>query len=297
MIFTEAIQKLRHINQPKQIEFLELVTSTLEKSRVVSHLLVRGSIGTGKVDRSSDVDLVIGVQPEALEDFLCILDSIIRIELGSLFPGWYDILAPNLNGWGFVYLVPFKGVLYELDLYVVSKDTIPSIINIGALQIYSKTETIQDRNHLKRQKNNNNYIENIDINKFIKNDPTQNLIIETFSLLHMMSKRITRQQWFIVYGLSYLVNDAMRRLIKNCLLPNSKHWGWYYLEDELGIDPRGVKCLQELSALISIPPTPNHLNVSTVFNHIIRIISIANPELSTEFKLKIEAYHYYMKIK
>lgn len=292
MSFTEAIQKLRHVNQPKQIELLELVASTLEKSWGVSHLFVRGSIGTGKVDRSSDVDFVIGVEPEALEDFLCILDSIIRIELGSLFPGWYDILAPNLNGWGFVYLVPFKGVLYELDLYVVSKDTIPSIINIGAVQLYSRPETISYH-----KRTNCNYVENIDINKFINNDTTQNLIIETFSLLYMMSKRINRQQWFIVYGLSYLINDAIRRLIKNCLLPNSKHWGWYYLEDELGIDPRGVKCLQELSALISIPPTPAHLNVSTVFNHIMQIVNSAKPELSSEFKLKIEAYHYYMKIK
>lgn len=292
MIVTDAIQKLTRVNQPQQIEFLEIVAGTLEKSPVVSHLLVRGSIAAGRADRSSDVDLVIGVQSRAIESFLTILDSIISIELGSLFPGWYDVLAPNLGGWGFVYLVPFKGVLYELDLYVVSEATIPSIIDIGALQIHVKSGSTQSC-----KDDFSTTAKNIDLKKIITSDPAQNLVIETLSLLHMMSKRIIRQQWFIVYGLSYLISDAMRRFIKHNLIPNSKHWGWYHLEDELVIDPRGRKCLHELSVLISSLSVPDHTNVEALFTSIMKIISIANPELYSDLKLEIEAYKYYLKIK
>lgn len=292
MIFTDTIQKITRINQPQQIEFLEFVVGILEKSPVVSHLLVRGSIATGRADRSSDVDLVVGVQSRAIESFLAMLDSIINIELGCLFPGWYDLLAPNMGGFGFVYLVPFKGILYELDIYVVPEDTIPSIIDLGAMQIHAKsniTDSCED--------GFSTFERNIDIKNIIKNDPAQNLVVEILSLLYMVNKRVIRQQWFIVYGLSYLINDALRRLIKHCLIPNSQHWGWYHLEDELGVDPRGRKCLNELSALISILPTPNHTDVKTVFAHIIQIISIANPELWSELKIKLEAYKFYMNIR
>ena len=244
MIVTDTIQNLIQVNKPQQIEFLEFIVETLKKSQTVSHLLVRGSIAKGRVDRSSDVDLVIGIQPDQIQDFLAVIDIIIDVELGGLFPGWFDTLAPKLGGWGFVYLVPFKNVLYELDLYIVPEPTIPSIIASGALEIHSNKNNIQSEEPDLKQ--------NFEVNDIIKNDPALDLVIEVLCLLHMLSKRTARQQWYIVYGLSYLINDAMRRFIKFCLIPDSPHWGWYHLEDELGVDPRGRKCLQALSTLINV---------------------------------------------
>lgn len=282
----------RKINQPHPIELLELVVEILEKSPVITSILVRGSIATGKADISSDVDLVLGVHPRALKSFLTNLNSIIHIELGSLFCGWYDKLAPKMGGWGFVYLIPFMNYLYELDIYVVPESTIPTISNKDVLQIYSKSNF----SHTHKYNFSTSKL-NFDLDKIFNNVSAQNLIIETLTLLHMMSKRVIRQQWLIVYGLSYLINDSMRRFIKNCLVPNSKHWGWYYLEEELSFDPRNLKCLNELSALTRVLPISDYSDIEKVFKHITKIIRIANPELWVKFKTKLEAYKHYMHFK
>lgn len=291
MPITDSIQQLSRSNQLQQIEFLEFVANVLKQSQAVSHILVRGSIARGRADRFSDVDLVIGIASDDLTGFLTVLDAVVSTATGSLFPGWYDSLAPDMGGWGFVYLVPFRGLLYELDLYVVPEGTIPAVISLGALKIYANAAT----NHTGNDSRTTEAY--IDVNKILTIKPTFNIVIEVFALLQMMSKRVARRQRFLVYGLSYLVNDAMQRLIRHCFIPNSKHWGWYYLEDELGMDPRGHKCLQELSALISIPLDSDQTYIKQAFATIAQIISIADPVLWLDIAPQVEAYKYYMKIK
>lgn len=292
MTFTDTIQKLTKINQPKQIEFLEFVVKVLSSCSAVSCLLVRGSISTGRLDRSSDVDLVIGVHSSFIKTYLNVLNSLVTIEFGSLFPGWHDSLAPNLGGYGFVFLIPFKGELLELDVYVVEEKTIPVITNSGALQIYSN---IQDTQSLLILQNKEKQLKNLD--DFLGKGVKLNTVTEIFCLLHMMKKRLIRKQSFIVYGLSYLINDALRNLIKLSLAPNSKHWGWYHLEDEVGVDPRGRKCLNALSELINPSVLYNSAYIDFVFKNVEIIFQNTIPDILSDISLQIDAYKYYMQIK
>jgi predicted nucleotidyltransferase len=276
-------------SQTSQLDLLRSVSRILETSPVVSHLLIRGSLASGTADRSSDVDLVIGVTAPALRAFLSSLDILMRTELGALFPGWADSLVRDMGGQGYVYLVPTHDTLCELDLYVVAEHGIAEILQHGAVSIFSRTALSQP----------NAVIWNLDRPQTPKPISTtdsiaRDLVVEVLVLFHMMSKRVTRKQSFIVYGHTYLLNNAVRRLIKHCLAPRSKHWGWYHLEEDLADDPRGRACLGELAELVDTPLICNRESLDSVFARVERVIRCAAPEVWTELGRELDAYRRYM---
>jgi predicted nucleotidyltransferase len=276
-------------DQPRQINLLRSVVEVLKASPDISSLLVRGSIAAGRSDHLSDVDLVVSVQKTALLNFLTMLDTLVRVEFGSLFPGWRDSLAPDMGGVGFVYLVPFQNVLYELDLYIISECSVPSFTSHGAIVLFTKTTphyTDQDMLEVDEEKTS--------AGDFAEPNILLNSIVEILVLLHMMSKRVARQQSFIVYGHMYLVNNALRRFIKYCLAPQSPHWGWYHLEEELANDPQGSVCLSELSALVESPLVRDSSGIQHMFTRIERVIACAAPDLWSELKVELDAYRHYM---
>jgi predicted nucleotidyltransferase len=285
----EIITGFPLINQSRQLDLLAFVAKVLKASSSVSHLLIRGSIAAGRSDRLSDVDLVIGVRDTLVCHFLTALDTLVKTELGSLFPGWRDSLAPNMGGVGFVYLVPFEGELYELDLYVVSESTAPSITNYGATVIFSRTHACIDQGLSEIDK------EELLIPPPPESDVKFDLVAEILVLLHMISKRVMRMQSFIIYGDMYLLNDAVRRLIKSCLAPQSQHWGWYYLEEEIAANSQGDICLRELAALVKAPLVYDRSDLQQVFTHIERVIICAAPEVWSELKWELDAYRHYME--
>jgi predicted nucleotidyltransferase len=274
------------MNRPRQLDLLASATKLLEGSPAVTHLLVRGSLAAGHADRSSDVDLVIGVRSDALQRFLISIDTLFRIELGSLFPGWRDSLAPDMGGVGFVYLVPFHDTLYELDVYVVPDNAVPAIARGNAQVIFAREKLAQPL--MGPQKTDGGPSPGL-----ASPDIAQELVVEIVVLLHMMTKRVNRRQTFIVHGLTYLITDAVRHLVKQCLVPQSRHWGWYYLDEELGADSRGVACLRELAALIAAPPIVDRAGIQKMFSGIGRVIACAAPHLWSRLEPEFEAYRHY----
>ena len=291
MRLSATINDIALANRPCQLDLLASVVNVLESSPAVSHLLVRGSLAAGQADRSSDVDMVIGVRDAALKSFLEVLDTLVRTELGSLFPGWRDSLAPNIGGEGFVYLVPFQNALYELDLYVVSESSVPSIANRGATILFAGQGTSYTNDVT-----SGTDAEDRSAPVPILSDVALDIVVEILVLLHMISKRVTRRQWFIVYGHTYLLNDAVRRLMKHCLAFRSRHWGWYHLEEELAGDPRGDSCLRELADLVSAPPIRNSSALQEMYTRIERVINCVAPELWSGLEQEREAYRHFMGV-
>lgn len=292
MTLNAVITNLALFKKPRQMDLLRRLVEVLEASPDISHLLVRGSIAAGRSDHLSDVDLVVSVQKSALLSFLTTLDTLVRIELGSLFPGWRDSLAPDMGGFGLVYLVPFQNVLYELDLYIISESSVPSFTKRGATVIFSKTTSYYTNQNTSETKE-----EETPASDFAESNALLNInviIVEILVLLYMINKQILRQQLFIVYGHMYLVNNAVRRFIKYCLVPQSRHWGWYHLGEELADDPQGSICLSELSALIGAPLIRDISGIQQMFTRIERVIACAAPDLWSELNMELDAYRHYM---
>jgi predicted nucleotidyltransferase len=287
MNIVSTVTSIALANRPRQLDLLASVAKILEASPAVSHILVRGSFATGRADRSSDVDLVIGVLEVGLEPFLSSLDTLVRTELGALLPGWRDSLVSDMGGRGYVYLIPAMETLYELDLYVIPQHQVPAMLERGAAIVYRRAETCRleltacdpDPVNVRPACSEASMV--------------RDLVVEILVLLHMMSKRVSRRQSFIVYGQTYLLNDAVRRLIKHCLAPWSKHWGWYHLEEDLSGDPAGSVCLRELGALVSAAPVRDRESLQEVFTHVERVIACAAPTVWAQLSQELEAYRHY----
>lgn len=285
MSLDASIASLLAANRPLQLDILRTIVRELQQSPVVTSLLVRGSFTTGRSDRSSDVDLVVCVQPSALPHFVEALDPFVRTRLGGLFRGWRDAIAPDLGGIGFVFLVPFHSSLYELDVYVAPAASVGQVEARGAMLLFERphdTSTDDRWSHI------------------IPTPPTpdsaRDLIIEILVLFHLLSKRVVRGHALIVYGHSYLLHDSLRRLIKHQLAPHSKHWGWYYLEDDLPTSARGRRCLSDLMALVSAPPIRDGADLRRTFARIDRIVGAAAPATWAALSAEVDAYRYYLGV-
>ena len=284
-----SIAGLLDANRPPQIDILRTVVRAFSQSPAVTQLLIRGSLNAGRADRSSDVDLVVCAQPGALPRIIENIDCIIRTSVGCLFSGWPDAVAPDLGGAGFVFLVPFEGGLYELDIYVATASAAPAIVARGATVIYERVDERGDAGSRWETAGAEPSIPG-------DGDPVRALIVEVLVVFHLLSKRVARGQSFIVYGYLYLLNDAIRRLIKHQLAPRSRHWGWYHLEDDLSFKPRGKRCLDELAGLVNTSPNIHASDLPRTFARIARIAELATGDLWAEMAHEVEAYRYYLGV-
>jgi hypothetical protein len=283
---SSAITGIALANRPPQLDLLMSFATVLQASAAVSDILVRGSFAAGKADRSSDVDLVIGISESEFQSFRASLDALIAVELGAIFSGWRDTLVRDMGGAGYVYLVPLSGVLCELDLYVVPEREVPAILARGVTAIYRRTAAAQTATA--------SCAEPPAVPICGEDNRARDLVVEILVLFHMIGKRVGRRQSFIVYGQTYMLHDAIRGLIKHCLAPWSRHWGWYHLEEDLGSAPPGSGCLRELQTLVSGPPIRDRETLEEVFTRVRRVIAAAAPATLAELGPELEAYCHYM---
>jgi predicted nucleotidyltransferase len=287
----DAIDRLAAVNRPRQFTIMENVTDLLAASPAVTHLLVRGSFARGTSDRLSDVDLVVGIDPEAYIEFVTTHDALSATQLGAIMPGWFDTIVPRMGGLGYVHLIEHDGKLYQLDLYLAPSDQIPHIAAFTRGQvIYTAphaADTIPDPDAA--------------VARFITDrltaPPTcEQLIIEALALSWMIHKRIVRGQRFMAYAETHMLHTAARTLVRTALSPQTAFYGWYHLDTDLGATPIGRACLRELDALITSPPLPTHESLTGTLERILALAHRAAPHAVEGLRLSIDAYRYHLDL-
>lgn len=286
---TITIDDLVRANRPRQFALLGLVGDSFAGSHAVSHLLVRGSLATGTADRMSDVDFVIGVRDAEFAHFVGALDLFMTIELGAILPGWRDTIVSRMGGLGYVYLIASDDGLYQIDTYLVPKSAIPSVrARTRAHVLYGEVG-----------EGPGPMVQDSAVAAFVEHELSRpltcsELLVEILVLIQMMRKRIKRGQRFVVYSESFLLMSAVKELVKKALTPTSTFWGWYNLEEEIGVTSTGRACLDELAALINQPPIYTTGALAETFKRIEGVVGLAAPESLDALHPAIDAYKHYL---
>jgi predicted nucleotidyltransferase len=289
-----TIDDLALANRPWQFGLLERATQVFTQSQSVTNLLVRGSLATGTADRMSDVDFVVGVKDADLAQFVRALDPLMTIELAAILPGWRDTIVSRMGGLGYVYLVVNNGCLYQIDIYVVPESLVSSIQQrTGARPLYGKAH----------EASANTATQAVDpsVAAFVDDEwrrpqTCSAILIEIMVLIQMMQKRIKRGQRFVLHAETGLLMNAVKELLKTALVPTSAYWGWYHLDEEIGVTPIGRDCLAELFALISAPPNQTPEALASTFTRIEGIVSRAAPESLSALGPAIDTYKHYLEL-
>ena len=291
----DALTWLAERNRPRQLNLLESIISTLAAASAVSHVLVRGSFGCGLADRSSDIDLVIGLREAKFLPFLSVLDPLMQTEFATLFPGWPDTMVGNMGGAGFVYLAPMDEALCQLDIYVTPEPNISKMVESGATVLFDRSETLGAGGGYPGRRVACEEMPEFAAEPAATQEPTdEDRVVEILIIFYMLRKRVLRGQTFIVYGQTYMLNDVLRKLIKYSFAPNSRHWGWYNLDEDLQSHPRGRECLDALRALVAAGPLRDHHDIQNTFDRGMEIVANAAPLAAARLSQSIDSYRNYL---
>ncbi|WP_186576744.1 nucleotidyltransferase domain-containing protein [Aquibacillus kalidii] len=99
-----------------QEEALDQITASLKKDNLVKAIFVKGSMGRGEYDESSDIDLYCLVEKEDKEDFLTNRIDHLRSYREILFYDDIFIIAPQI-------IAIFDNMLH-VDLFTVTEETL-----------------------------------------------------------------------------------------------------------------------------------------------------------------------------
>jgi len=242
----------------------------------------------------SDVDFVVGVKDADLAQFTRALDPLMTVELAAIFPGWCDTIVSRMGGLGYVYLVVSDGRLYQIDVYVVPESLVSSVQRrTGARPLYGGANEAWATPI--------SHSVDPSVSAFVDDElrrpqTCSDILIEVLVLIQMMQKRIKRAQRFVLYAETCLLMNAVKELIKTALVPTSAYWGWYHVDEEIGVTPIGRSCLTELFALISAPPIQTAEALVSTFRRIEGIVSRAAPESLAALGPAIDAYRHYLEL-
>jgi len=272
-----TLDELAHAHRPPQFGLLDRLVDMFENSAAVTHLLVRGSLAAGNADRLSDVDLVIGVRGSQFASLAAVHDVLMQTELGSVLPGWRDRIVGDMGGVGFVHLVPWQGRLQQVDLYLA-----PSI-RMDRLQALTRARAVLARPGEWHEDAVQQYEPDRD-------PSTRDLLVEVLVVGYMIRKRIRRDQHYIAYAEMHMLATAAKDLVKAALAPDSRFYGWYRLDEEIGITPLGRACLRDLRALVDGPALPTRESLDRSIALVIAIATRAAPEAVEALQPALDIY-------
>jgi hypothetical protein len=287
---TITIDELVLENQPGQFGLLARASSIFMRSAAVTHLLVRGSLANGTADRMSDVDFIVGVRDGDFSSFVRTLDALMATELGALFPGWRDTIVSNMGGLGYVYLVTSESDLYQIDLYVVPA------AQVEAVRERTHAQILCARGNEQSASNADLALSSLISSELARPRTCSEMLVEILVLTYMIAKRIKRGQHFISYAQTNLLLNAVKDLIKTALAPTSAYWGWYHLEEDIGVTPLGRMCLDDLAVLISNPQIRTAEALSQTLEQVLAIVHRAAPHSLDEHGPALDSYRHYLEI-
>ncbi|MGW5353370.1 nucleotidyltransferase domain-containing protein [Streptomyces sp. NPDC004031] len=287
-----ALDELAAAHRPEQLVLLEQLMGALTASRAVTHLMVRGSLAGGRVDRLSDLDLVVAVADGQLPTLLTVLDPLMHGAHGALLPGWPDTIVGQLGGAGRVYLLPYGGHLLQLDLYLCPASAAEALrARTGARVLWQATDagapSRDDRSAAARA---------LAADGAAAAAPdARGLLVQAVVLHAMLRKRIARGQRRIAYGLHHQLTETLRDVIRTVLVPHSRHHGWYHLH-EIGNTATGRACLRALDDALAQPAVPTLEQADQALDRIVLTIARIAPAASHGLADQLTAYRAYQDL-
>lgn len=284
------LEELAEAHRLSQLTVLGDLVTALSAVDVVTHLLVRGSLATGTADRLSDVDLVVAVRDAQLPSLMEHLDAVMSTLFGALLPGWRDTIVGDLGGAGYVYLLPHRGHLLQLDLYLCPTSALESLRRrVGARLLWQGASPGAVDDDARRQAA-------ADVARAAAAPADcRDLLIQAIVLHAMLRKRLIRGQRFIAYELLHQLHATCRDVIRTALVPHSRHHGWYHLPTEVGRSVIGRECLAELTEALAGPPVPTLDQADEVLNRILRMADRIAPAAARALADEITAYRAYQQ--
>ena len=284
---TRLLDDVAAVNLPRQFGLLEKCVEVMVHSEAVHSLHVRGSLATGTADRLSDLDFIVAVHDPNFGPFVRVIDTLMSAELGAVLPGWRDTIVARMGGLGYVFLVPYRGKLHQIDLYVVPVSRLDTILaHTKAMPVYQASGQTSQRTS------------QVDwlINSTLQRPyTTQELLVEILVLGHMIRKRITRGQRYVAYSEMFALHTAAKNLIKASLAPGSAFYGWYQLPEEIGATPIGRQCLADLDRLVSGNPIPTADDLAAALRTAMALAERAAPDAVAGLRPAIDAYWHYLE--
>ncbi|MFE9387583.1 hypothetical protein ACFYMO_30845 [Streptomyces sp. NPDC007025] len=281
-----TLEEIARAHRPVQLTVLEELVAQFSASRAVTRLLVRGSLAAGTADRLSDVDLVVAVRDTDLTAMADHLDAVLAMTHGALLPGWRDsIVAPDLGGLGYVYLLPQSGHLLQLDLYLCPESAAGQLMQrSGARLLWQASDVRQAARRTRTQ---------AAVEAARRQDAPRTcteLLVQAVVVHHMLTKRLARGERYIAYGLEQDLHATYRDLVRCALVPHSRHHGWYHLPDEIGRTAVGRECLAELDAALNGPGTPTRTRADGSLERVLAAAARICPAAVESLEPALEAY-------
>ncbi|MGH3754722.1 MAG: hypothetical protein ACRDRP_18900 [Pseudonocardiaceae bacterium] len=286
-----ALEELATANRPSQLDLLDRLVALLSASPAVTHLLVRGSLAYGTSDRLSDVDLVIGVQPSRYTAYASALDTLVRVELGAILPGWLDRIVPSMGGLGSVHLVEHCGHLQQLDLYLAPADRVFDIADLTRGYIIYTAPAAPGAAPEPRD---DPVVEAFVRDRLAAAPTCGEAVIEALVLAFMLRKRLVRRQYMMAYAEYHMLVTAVRSLIRTALQPDRAAYGWYHLEGEIGASNLGRACLNDLTTLMNAPPVPTPESLARALEVVVAVARRVAPDVVDGLALDLDAYLHHM---
>jgi hypothetical protein len=289
-MIANKLEELAYASRPQQFILLERAISTFTQSHVITRILVRGSLATGTADRMSDLDFVLGIHDADYISLVHSLNALMSTGLGAILPGWRDTIVRRMGGIGYVFLVARDNHLYQMDVYVAPESAMGSLMQNTRAQVVWEAES-----QARTCSTDSRLADFIEAENTRPQTCAENTV-EILVLIQMMLKRIKRGQRFVLHAETQMLTTAVKDLIKVALAPTSMYWGWYHLDEEIGITDIGRSCLQDLYALVSAAPLRTADDLFDWLRLIETIIERAAPEAIDTMRPAIEAYKEYLEL-
>jgi predicted nucleotidyltransferase len=277
-----TVDDLAQAHRPQQFGLLDRLVDMFASSAAVTHLLVRGSLAVGEADRLSDVDLVVGVEDGRYAALVAAHDALMQTELGSVLPGWRDRIVGDMGGVGFVHLVPWLDRLQQVDLYIAATSRIEDLeARTGARAVLVRGDAQPSGRGA---------------GQTAPDSPPSatELLVEVLIVGYMIRKRIRRNQPFVAFAEMHMLATAAKDLVKTALAPDSHYYGWYRLEEEIGITPIGRACLGDLHAVVAGPAVPTRESLDHSLGLVLAIARRAAPEAVEALRPALDIYWNYL---
>lgn len=287
----DALAELTAAHRLSQLTVLEDLVVTLSSATTVTHLLVRGSLADGTADRLSDVDLVVAVRDDQVPAVIAALDLLMSNRFGALLPGWRDTIVGPLGGAGSVYLLPHGGHLLQLDLYLCPTSTVGALRRRTGARLLWQGEDTQTGAGPAGQETAARALEQL------AGEPSDcgTLLVQAVVLHAMLRKRLARGQRYIAYDLYHQLHATCAALMRTALVPQSRHHGWYHLDDEIGRTAAGRECLRELEEALSGPAVPALAQADQALEQVMRVAELAAPAAVADLADELAAYRAYQQ--
>jgi len=289
---TYSVDELVLAAKPVQFEILEKLIAVLAVSPSFTRAYVRGSMVNRNVDRASDVDFVGVFTDESISSMHVLLEDIMRTHFHVILPPWHDTIVPDFGGTGYVYLVELGSEVFSVDLYLLPATKIDQFCSM------TNPKLIFDRsqNHISHDVSGLYDREK----KQLIDQKISNIALdyttEIFTIAFLIMKRIRRNQVFLNYSETYLLNKALLKLIRYLFDPVHVEYGWYKLEDSPKDQNIPRKVLIQLQDLVTGSAVSRYSDIAEKLQFATQVLKAEDPIAFELVRDGIEFFNNYFNL-